>query len=34
VDASFPGVSSAREIEEALSNIINDAAQYASQKKD
>ena len=30
INASFPNVSSAREIEEALNNLINDAAQFAS----
>ena len=30
INANFPGVTSAREIEEALNNIINDAAQFAS----
>ena len=33
IEATFPGVSSAREIEDALNNIINDAAQYASVRK-
>lgn len=34
IEANFPGVSSAAEIEQALNNLVNDAAQYASQKKD
>ena len=33
VEASFPGVTSAREIEEALNNIINDAAQFISEHR-
>ena len=32
IDASFPGVTSAQEIENALNNIINDVAQYAEIK--
>lgn len=33
IQADFPGVSSAAEIEAALNNIVNDAAQYASIRK-
>lgn len=33
IEASFPGVQSAAEIEQALNNIVNDAAQYASIRK-
>lgn len=33
IDASFPGVTSAQEIENALNNIVNDVAQYAEIKK-
>ena len=33
IEASFPGVQSAIEIEEALNNLVNDAVQYASVKK-
>ena len=33
IEASFPGVQSAVEIEEALNNLVNDAVQYASVKK-
>lgn len=33
IQASFPGVQDAREIEEALSNIVNNAAQFASQRE-
>lgn len=33
IDATFPDVKSAYEIELALNNIVNDAAQYASKKK-
>lgn len=34
ISATFPGVQSASEIEQALNNLINDAAQYASIKRD
>ena len=30
IDAQFPNVHNAAEIEEALNNLVNDAAQYAS----
>ena len=33
IEANFPGVTSAIEIEDALNNIINDAAQYAATRK-
>ena len=33
IDATFPGVTSAFEIETALNNIINDVSQYAEIKK-
>ena len=32
IEANFPGVTSAVEIEEALNNIINDAVQFASER--
>ena len=32
IEANFPGVTSAIEIEEALNNIINDAVQFASER--
>ena len=32
IQAEFPGVTAATEIEAALNNLINDAAQYASIK--
>lgn len=34
ISATFPGVQSASEIEQALNNLINEAAQYASIKRD
>ena len=34
IQASFPNVHNAAEIEEALNNIVNDAAQYASIRRD
>ena len=34
INANFPGVQSAAEIEQALHNIVNEAAQYASINKD
>lgn len=32
IDANFPSVQSAREIEEALNNLVNDAIQYAHKR--
>lgn len=33
IDATFPNVSVAKEIEEAFSNLVNQAVQYASAQK-